>query len=138
MPGDRAPRLLVDVRESRILRGFHIVAALHLAADGLREVAIFRVGGKESSEAIACTDFEFETGLRLQPLDDDKDHFDLYALAASEPPTDSASISARARARKGLLALVFQPRAVGGYAVIDGNDTSAIAGQIVRSLRAIA
>ena len=79
-------RLLVDVREDANLRGFHVLASLYLIADRLRSVELYRLGGDEPNENIACRAFSFDTGLEFRriwrlTLVDPK--FDLCVL----PPT---------------------------------------------------
>ena len=61
-------RLLVDVRQDANLRGFHVLASLYLIADRLRSVELYRLGGDELNENIACRAFSFDTGLEFRRI----------------------------------------------------------------------
>ena len=134
-------RLLVDVRETGNMRGFHALAALYLIADRLGTVALYRLGGEASEESIACQAFCFDTGLQLHdwrlPAGDDA-RFDLYLSAADALPWDDASVAARRAARRTVAALMFglgkfQPFFQG--AVVVGHDTAEVAARVAADLR---
>jgi hypothetical protein len=135
------PRLLIDVRETGNLRGFHALAALHLIADRLRAIELFRIGGETADERIACEAFCFDTGLELRdfraPAGDDV-RFDLYLSAADALPWDDASVAARRAARRTIAALMFgltefQPFFEG--AAVVGHDVAEVAARVAAELR---
>lgn len=132
--------MLVDVRENDTIRGFHMMAAIYLAADQLRGVELFRIGGVEATEAIACEALRFDTSLELRPWQPRRRNatpFDLYAVAATDRPTDGLSNSARRQAHVALLALMFgKPDSGDGWKAFDGNDTAAIAERVLAALAA--
>jgi hypothetical protein len=139
-----APRLLVDVRETADLRGFHAIAVLHLLAERLREVEIYRLGGEKPDERIACDAFAFDTALRLHacrlPIDIEQP-FDLYLSAANTLPWDETSVAARRAARRTVAALMFglrefQPAFAG--IVVSGHDTPMVAEAVLSELRSAA
>jgi len=135
-----APRLLVDVRETESLRGFHALAALSLIAGRLKPVRLYRLGGEDANEAIACQAFCFDTGLtmrRYRPLLARLRPFDLYLAAADALPWDDASVAARRASRRTLAALMFglrefQPFFAG--VVVPGHDTGEIATRVADEL----
>jgi len=135
-----APRLLADVRETETLRGFHALAALSLIAGRLKPVRLYRLGGEEANEAIACQAFCFDTGLtlrRYRPLIARIQPFDLYLAAADVLPWDAASVAARRASRRTVAALMFglrefQPFFAG--VVVPGHDTSEIAARVADEL----
>jgi hypothetical protein len=137
----QARRLLVDVRESHDLRGFHALAALHVIADGLRSVELYRLGGEDPDERIACEAFSFDTGLlvrKLELVSKPAQHFDVYLSAANTFPWDEPSLAARRATRRTVAALMFglrefQPAFAG--VVIPGHDTAAIAEAVLSELR---
>jgi hypothetical protein len=136
-----APRLLVDVRETDNLRGFHALAALYLIADRLRPVELSRLGGETADERMACEAFCFDTGLALRachvPREGDA-RFDLYLAATDVFPWDDASVAARRGSRRAIAALMFglrefQPFFAG--AVVLGHDTAEVAARVAAELR---
>jgi hypothetical protein len=140
----QARRLLVDARESSDLRGFHALAALHIIADRLRSVEIYRLGGEDPEERIACEAFNFDTGLSVRKFElasKPAQHFDVYLSAANTFPWDKPSVAARRAARRTVAALMFglrefQPAFAG--VVIPGHDTAAIAEAVLCELRLVA
>ena len=133
-------RLLIDVREDHQLRGFHALAAISIMADQLRNVGIFRLGGEEANEKIACLSFMFDTGLTLRhySLNQMLMKPDVYVFAADSLPQDNLSVFARSRARITIAALMFgwgdeQP-ALNGRVVV-GHDTAEIALAVRDGLR---
>jgi hypothetical protein len=137
-------RLLVDVRESLDLRGFHALAVLHLIADRIRTVELYGLGGEEPEERIACEAFGFDTGLLLRKPElatKPKRRFDVYLAAANTFPWDEVSVAARRAAHRTVAALMFglrefQPAFAG--LVIPGHDTAAIAEAVLSELRMVA
>jgi hypothetical protein len=136
-----ARRLLVDVRETGNLRGFHALAALYLIADRLGAVELSRIGGETADERIACEAFCFDTGLELRgfraPAGDDA-RFDLYLSAADALPWDDASVAARRAARRTIAALMFGLREFQPFfegAVVVGHDTAEVAARVAAELR---
>ena len=135
-----APRLLVDVRETKNLRGFHVLAALYLIADRLHPVELSRLGGETADERIACEAFCFDTGLELRacratPVGDPA--FDLYLSAADALPWDDVSVAARRSARRTVAALMFglgefQPFFEG--VVVVGHETAEVAARVAAEL----
>jgi hypothetical protein len=142
-----ARRLLVDVRESPDLRGFHALAVplavLHIIADRLRSVGLYRLGGEDREEQIACEAFSFDTGLLLRKCElatKPVQHFDVYLSAANTFPWDEVSVAARGATRRTVAALMFglrefQPTFAG--LVIPGHDTVAIAEAVLSELRLV-
>lgn len=136
-----AARLLVDVRETDNLRGFHALAALYLIADRLRPVELSQIGGETADERIACEAFCFDTGLELRacrapPVDDSP--FDLYLSAADTFPWDDVSVAARRSARRTVSALMFGLREFQPFfegAVVLGHDTAEVAARVAAELR---
>jgi hypothetical protein len=137
----RGPRLLVDVRESGNLRGFHALAALYLIADRLRAVELSRIGGEAVNERIACEAFCFDTGLELNSFRapaGDRARFDLYLSAADALPWDGASVAARRAARQTIAAVMFGLREFQPFfdgAVVVGHDTAELAARVAAELR---
>ena len=137
-----ARRLLVDVRESLDLRGFHALAVLHLIADRIRTVEVYGLGGEEPDERIACEAFGFDTGLMLRKPElatKPERRFDVYLLAANTFPWDEVSVAARRAAHRTVAALMFglrefQPAFAG--LVVPGHDTAGIAEAVLSELRA--
>jgi hypothetical protein len=135
------PRLLVDVRETGNLRGFHALAALYLIADRLGAVELSRIGGETADERMACESFCFDTGLELRGCHvsgGDDARFDVYLSAADAFPWDDASVAARGAARLTIAALMFglrkfQPFFAG--AVVLGHDTAEVAARVAAELR---
>jgi hypothetical protein len=136
-----APRLLVDVRETGNLRGFHALAALYLIADRLRPVELARIGGETADESIACQAFCFDTGLELHTArlpEGDDTRFDLYLSAADAFPWDETSVGARRVARRTIAALMFglrEPQPSFAGAVVVGHETAEIAARVAAELR---
>jgi hypothetical protein len=135
------PRLLVDVRETRNLRGFHALAALYLIADRLRAVELARIGGETADERMACEAFCFDTGLQLGlwnlPGGGDR-RFDVYLSAADALPWDVASVAARRASCRTVAALMFGLREFQPFfdgVVVGGHDTADIAAMVVNELR---
>jgi hypothetical protein len=138
---NRRPRLLVDVRETGVLRGFHVLATLYLIAERLHAVELARIGGETADERMACEAFCFDTGLKFhddRAPDDDDASFDLYLAAADVLPWDETSVAARRRARRTIAALMFglrefQPFFAG--AVVVGHDIAEVAARVAAELR---
>lgn len=133
-------RLLVDVREDANLRGFHVLASLYLIADRLRSVELYRLGGDEPNENIACRAFSFDTGLeflRIWRLTLVDSKFDLCVSAANDFPGDAASIAARRTSRRAIIALMFRNdetyKAVDAV-IANGHDTAHLAQTVVDEL----
>jgi hypothetical protein len=135
-----APRLLVDVRESETLRGFHALAALYLIADRLHPAELYRLGGATDDERMACEAFCFDTGVELRacrapPVSDSP--FDLYLSAADALPWDDVSVAARGAARRTVAALMFGLREFQPFfegVVVVGHDTAEIAARVAAEL----
>lgn len=133
--------LLVDVRETDDLRGFHALAALYLMAGRVRPVELYRLGGETPDERIACEAFCFDTGLHLSSgagLIGSDHRFDVYLFAADVLPWDEISINARHASRRTVGALMFGLRefqpAFDGVVVV-GHDTAGIAAAVLTELQ---
>jgi hypothetical protein len=135
----RRARLLVDLRDNDNMRGFHVLALLHLIADQLQSVELYRIGGDTPDEKIAMRAFSFDTGLQFRRiwrllLVDSK--FDIYVSAANTLPSDPASTAARRTSRRAIVALMFgeeQARIPDGI-VLYGHSTGDSARVLINEL----
>jgi hypothetical protein len=126
----RRARLLIDLRDNDNLRGFHMLASLHLIADHLRTVELYRLGGDAPDEKMAMQAFSFDTRLqfrRIWRLLSVDSKFDIYASAANILPVDCASVAARRTSRRAIVALMFGEEQAGPLIngiVLNGHNTA--------------
>ena len=103
-------KLLADFRETAKLRGFHLTAALKVAAVELRDFDIWYLG-EPPDERLAIEALAFDTGLKLRrwrwPMFALSGGIDLYIAAAERIPQDKKFLKARKAARRCLIGLVF-------------------------------
>lgn len=130
-------RMLVDVRESENLRGYHVLAALLAVAADLADVELWCTGGEGAEERIALQSFAFDTGLTVRPWRPalpGPDMFDIYVSVALVEPDDEATARARRIARRSIVALLTVDDGTG----LDGHDTVALGRAVLAELRACA
>lgn len=127
-------RVLLDLRESDTLRGFHVAAAAMLMAPSLGTVACQAIGGAEGDERLALDLLAHDTQVNFEPWTEG-DAMDLLIVTAEQWPDDPLSARAIAssrtvlfgdasfRLRRGSDAPAVPP----GVVTVDGHDTAALA-----------
>lgn len=132
------PRVLVDIRETEIIRGYHAIAVTQLAVLSEPRTKWFCLTSGSQDEELAFQSLCFDTGLpmnlvtRLPMLR----RFDLYTLIADRLPDDAVSLAAMRKSRATLAGLTFA-RAGGEVTKLvlaDGNDTMGMAQQMLALL----
>jgi hypothetical protein len=132
-------KLLADFRETAKLRGFHLTAALKVAAAELRDFDIWYLGGDQPEERLAIEALAFDTGLKLRrwrwPMLALSGGIDLYVAAAERIPQDKKFLKARKAARRCLIGLVFsEPASDPDIRTVPANDIVAFAREICASV----
>jgi hypothetical protein len=128
------PRILLDIRETDTLRGYHSLAAISLICREELPLNVFVLTTGHPDEALAVNVFKFDTGIEILEWDPHTvcTDFSLYLVFAERWPQDSATAAARACSRITLLGLIFPgdtPTAA-DLLVMNGHDTAAIAEKV--------
>lgn len=134
-------RLLLDLRESDSLRGFHVAAAVMQIAPWLPRAACHVIGGAEGDERLALELLAHDTGVAFRPWADGE-RVDLLLLAAERWPDDALSLQAIASARTVLFGATgfTTPRSSdasevpAGVVCVDGHDTAVLASRTLELL----
>jgi hypothetical protein len=131
----RTRRLLVDLRETAKLRGFHLGSALRIAATELDGVDIWYLGGERPDERLAIHALAFDAGLRLRrwrrPVVASGPRVDLYVAVAERIPRDKIALKARKAARRCLVGLLFSdPLPAPAIEIVPANDIVVFAREI--------
>lgn len=135
------PKILLDLRETGVRRGYHLLAAATLMAPYLEGCRLYAISNDHPEEHIAMNVFRFDTGCELvswKPVKRrfwPRPKFDLYLAICDDWPTDLLTRKLRRRCRLFLLGLQFPAIAQDSEAlVMNGNDTRAYAAKALELL----
>lgn len=134
------PRVLVDARETDLLRGFHALAATEcLLRAGTKADWHFLTEG-DPDEQMAIASLRFDWAIAASSWDGRMaaEAFDLYVVVGDAVPTDPATEAAFRAARLTLAGLTAVSDLPARPAVLfmSGHDTAALAGMASSLLQA--
>jgi hypothetical protein len=124
--------VILDLRETADIRGFHLLAALAIAAPFLTKVKLHYIGGEAEEEMLAIQSWQFDSGCKLSRWSGEALpfglQFDLYAIIAESIVTDSLFEKAREVSRQTIVGLTFPVFGLRfGPVVVPANDVSSFA-----------
>ena len=127
----KAPRVLIDARETDLLRGFHALAAAEclLRAGAKAEWHFLTEGDAEERLAIDSLGFDWSITCSAWDGRSSTAPFDLYVLFGDTIPADPATEAALRAARLALVGLTGVSELPARPAVLfmSGHDTAALA-----------
>ncbi|SOR28224.1 protein of unknown function [Methylorubrum extorquens] len=136
----KAPRVLVDARETDLLRGFHALAVTEcLLRAGMKADWHFLTEG-DPDEQLAIASLRFDWSIAVSSWDGRTatEDFDLYVIVGDAFPADPTTEAALQAARLTLAGLTSASELPVRPAVLCmlGHDTAALAGMAATLLRA--
>lgn len=133
------PRILVDVRETETIRGYHALAAAEHIARNNRAIRWYFLTSDHPEERLAVTSTSFDLGIRFRDWRGAfaPKSFHLYLIVADVLPDDPATEKALGSARLVLAGLTFSKESPDrqGLVTASGHDTVALAAKATELLR---
>jgi hypothetical protein len=142
LPLPIGPRLLLDVRETSVWRGYHLLAAAALMTPYLGRCRLYALSTGHPEEQLAMDVFQFDSGRKLALWQPPKRRwwrrpvFDLYLMISDEwPKKDPLTKQARRGSKRFLLGLRCPGAPRPGKAmIVNGSDTRAYAAKVLELL----
>jgi hypothetical protein len=134
-----ASRILLDIRETEVTRGYHVLAAATILCAQNYPLQLHALTTGHPEEALAARVLEFDRGVTIVEWNPSNGGtaFDLYVTFAEKWPQDAATDAASSCSRLTLMGLTFPDHvpARPGLVLVNGHDTAAFAETIRRLLR---